>query len=228
VIEFPTLRPVPNALVGIMGADLSVHSDSSGRFRLAHVPSGTRDVTVRTIGLAPTTFAITTRSGGTLDTTIAVGQSGQLLKEVTVLASRTVRVDRTGFTERMRVGLGNFLTQEEIEKRPAYDLYGYLQRVPGLIYRTGYGHAGRSEGTVRGIVMHGGGALGDGFCTPNFFLDGMYYPLDQGLESLQSLALFAQPAYLKGIEVYEHGATIPPQFDRSFINGCGSVVIWTK
>ncbi len=217
-------QPIPIALIGVIGADLSARADSAGRFRLAAVPAGTRAIVVRAIGLAPTTVVLAARSGGAIDTVIRVGDSGQLLAEVSVLATRPTLVDRTGFAERVKVGNGHFLTQADIERSPAPDLYGFLERVPELTYNITVVH----EQIVRRVLMRGGSTMGSGFCAPSFFLDGMYYRLDDGPEPLQSLTIFAQTVYLKGIEVYRPGTTIPPQFDRSSSTGCGSVVIWTK
>jgi len=76
--------------------------------------------------------------------------------------------------------------------------------------------------------MHSAIGLRSPFCTPSFFLDGAYFPLDVGVEPLQSLVAFAQTTNLKAIEVYSQVGTIPQRFDHSSTTGCGSVVIWTK
>lgn len=217
-------RPIPIALVGVVGADLSTRADSSGRFRLARIPAGTRAITVRSIGLAPTTLVLTIRAGETADTTIRIENTIQALREVTVLATKAKPVDNTGFEERIRVGLGNFITETEIEKRPATDLYGFLARIPGLTYNITV----VNEAIVRRVLMHGGSGLGSSFCTPAFFLDGQKFELDNGSQPLETLVQMAQTAWLKGIEVYSRTGSIPQRFDYSGSTGCGSVVIWTK
>jgi hypothetical protein len=217
-------RPIAGALVGVNGTDLSTRSDSSGRFRLSRVPAGTRAMTVRAIGLAPTMFTLAPRSGETVDTALTVEQNGQLLPELKILATRPTRPDRTGFAERARMGFGYFMTEAEIEKRPGADLYSFLMRMPGLIYNVTGGAPGRAG---RRVVMRGTGLSGS-YCLPSFYLDGMYYQLDDGPEPLQSLEMFVQAENLKGIEVYESAGSVPPKFDRSGTTGCGSVVIWTK
>jgi hypothetical protein len=217
-------RPIPVALVGMIGADLSTRADSSGHFRLSRIPAGTRAITVRSIGLAPTTLVFTLRAGETADTTIRIENTIQALREVTVLATRAKPVDNTGFDERIRVGLGNFITETEIEKRPATDLYGFLARVPGLIYNITVAN----DQMIRRVLMHGGSGLGSSFCTPTFFLDGQKFELDSGPQPLETLVQMAQTAWLKGIEVYSRTGSIPQRFDYSGSTGCGSVVIWTK
>ncbi|MFI5310749.1 MAG: carboxypeptidase regulatory-like domain-containing protein [Gemmatimonadales bacterium] len=219
-------RPIAGALVGINGTDLSTRSDNAGRFRLGRVPAGTRAMTIRAIGLAPTMLTIAPRSGEIIDTAVTVEQGAQVLPELKVLATRSTRPDRTGFTERARMGFGHFLTEADVERRPGADLYSFLMRMPGLIYNVSGGAPGRAG---RRVLMRGSG-LGSGspYCTPNFYLDGTYYLLDSEPEPLLSLALFVQSDNLKGIEVYESSGSIPPKFDRSGTTGCGSVIIWTK
>ena len=217
-------RPIAGALVGVNGAALSTRTDSTGRFRISRVPAGTRAMTVRAIGLAPTMLTLAPRSGESVDTAFTVEQNGQLLPELKVLATRPTRLDRTGFAERTRIGIGHFVTEADIEKRPAVDLYGFLMRMSGLIYNVAGGRSGQATRTV---VMRSAFSAG-AYCTPSFFLDGVYYPLDPGAEPLESLTMFVQAENLKGIEAYESAGSIPPQFDRSGTTGCGSVVIWTK
>jgi hypothetical protein len=77
--------------------------------------------------------------------------------------------------------------------------------------------------------MRGGNGLSNvRFCTPSFFLDGMYFPLDDPRDPLGTLLNFARGDQLKGIEVYTSAGSIPPRFDRSSFTGCGSVVMWSK
>jgi hypothetical protein len=218
-------RPIAGALVGVNGTDLSARSDSSGRFRMSRVPAGTRAMTVRAIGLAPTMLTLAPRSGEAVDTAVTVEQNGQLLPELKILATRSTRPDRTGFTERAKMGLGHFMTEADIEKRPGADLYSFLMRMPGLIYNVTGGAPGQAG---RRVFMRGTGLGGGPYCLPSFYLDGTYYLLDPGPEPLESLANFVDASNLKGIEVYESSGSTPPKFDRSGTTGCGSVVIWTK
>jgi hypothetical protein len=229
VFDDATGQPIVGADVIDTDAETKATTSVSGAVQLAFLGVDSTVVQVRKIGYLPKTISVATSAADTVPFTVVLTPIAQTLPTVVT----TGKVQATGafadFERRRLIGLGHFMTEEEIEKRPSFDLIGYLQRMPGLMYNIAYGQSSaHSEGVVERFLMRGGSGLGSGFCTPNFFLDGMYYPLDEGARPLQSLALFAQPQYLKGIEVYENGAMIPAQFDRSPSTGCGSVVIWTK
>jgi hypothetical protein len=225
VFDDATGEPIVGADVIDTDAETKLKTSVSGAVQLSFLGVDSTVVQVRKIGYIPKTFSVATGAADTVPVTVVLKPIAQTLPTVVTTGAARATGAFADFELRRRAGLGHFITQEEIEKRLAFDLYGYLERVPGLTYNI----AGAPNGqAVRRILMHGGAGLGTGFCTPNFFLDGMYYPLDEGNEPLFSLTLFAQPAYLKGIEVYESSGTIPAQFDRSSSTGCGSVVIWTK
>ena len=223
-----TGEPIAGADVLDTGAETRASTSVSGAVQLSFLGVDSTVVQVRKIGYVPRTFTVATGAADTVPLTVVLRPIAQSLPTVVTTGNAQAIGAFADFERRRAIGIGHFITPEEMEKKPAFDLYGYLQRIPGLIYNLADAHSGNSEGVVRTMLMHGGSGLGSGFCTPNFFLDGAYYPLDEGLEPLQSLTLFAQPQYLKGVEVYETTSTIPAQFDRSGSTGCGSVLIWTK
>jgi len=218
---------ISTAFVGVLGASGTTHVDSAGRFRLPGVAAGTRAVQVRAIGMAPTTLALDLPVGVTVDTTIRVEQRAQTLAGVEVLGQRDVLRDRTGFEERRKVAVGRFLTAAEIERYPTTEIATALERLPALhiivdpkdpkfrLYMRG-GQQSRNGKFSNGVHM----------CLPNYFVDGMSF--GSSAEAIEDVRRFIQVNDIRGVEVYTGGEIIPPQYDRSNINGCGSIIIWSK
>ena len=218
-VRTKTGERLPIAVVTLLGASGEIRVDSLGRFLVPRVPAGTRAIEVRSLGLAPTTILVDLKAGARLDTTVMLDAAAQSLAEVAVLGQKLDRADRSGFDERKHMGIGVFLTDEDIAKRPSTEIGTILSRVGSLhLNVTGAGWL---------ILMRGGNSMGGGrgaasnLCVPSFFLDGQ--PV-----SLQDIRTFVRTPDIKGIEVYTAAERIPAPFDRSSRTACGSVVIWSK
>ena len=194
-----------------------VHVDTTGHFRISGVPAGTRTFEARALGVAATTFSVDFKTGARVDTAITLDRVAQNLEEVAVVGTKPAHVDQSGFDERKALGIGHFLTDSDIAKRPSNEIGSILTRVPSLHLNVGRGGWA--------ILMRGGGMNGpaavSNLCVPSFFLDGQQV-------SLQDLRTFVQTPDIKGIEVYTAAERIPAQFDRSSKTACGSVVVWSK
>jgi hypothetical protein len=81
---------------------------------------------------------------------------------------------------------------------------------------------------MRGGQQSRNGKFSNGvhMCLPNYFVDGMSF--GSSAEAIEDVRRFIQVNDIRGVEVYTGGEIIPPQYDRSNINGCGSIIIWSK
>lgn len=209
-------RSMRDATVSIIGTQRSAHTDVDGTFRIDHIPAGTRTVEVRYVGLLPMIAALEFATNGARDTLFSIGKKAQLLNPVAVRAELTLPswMERSGFEDRRKVGLGGFVTEEEIKRHTYPELVTVLEGVRGV--RVEF----RLVMGVMGIpFMLSGGRR----CSPNFFLDGTYQPVD-----FPQLSGFVTPEQIKGIEAYSSPGTVPPQFDMFTSTHCGSIVIWTR
>lgn len=66
VTEASAGGPLPGALLRIDGLVLETATDSSGAFRLAPVPAGTREIEVSYFGFQPYTMTVEVPAGGTV------------------------------------------------------------------------------------------------------------------------------------------------------------------
>lgn len=223
-------RPLSTGVLRIKGTDRSARADSSGSFRLAGIPAGTRSVEVRAVGLAPFEFAMAFETAKERDTLITVDRQAQALAAVTVHDTkpqanyRDRSLERNGFFERQKQGLGAFLTEEIINAHTYPDLAEVLRNARGVTVsqdRTPYPMPYlRSGSSINGNI--------NGRCIPNYYLDGMRIRVDFKDYPFTALNALVLPQSIKAVEVYASAGTIPAQFDNSALSDCGSIVIWTR
>lgn len=137
-------------------------------------------------------------------------------------------MERSGFEQRRKMGLGGFLTEQDIARHGYQELISVLEVVRGV--RVEWNSDKRSSSGystpmpfLLGISSPQGGVL----CRPNFFLDGAPFPVRRP-DDYHDLSAMLPPVQIKGIEVYSNPGTIPAQFDLTSSTGCGSIVIWTR
>ena len=116
-------RPIRLATIFVDGSAVSAASDDSGRFVLRGLSAGRNGFTVTKIGYAPVSFETSLLSDSMIVLSIPM-RSVQVMDPVKVSAARiNAYLDRTGFQERKRVGLGTFLTPEKSTRwRPEWPL----------------------------------------------------------------------------------------------------------
>lgn len=206
VLDGRTRRPVAAAEVSVPDRAAVVTSNRMGRFVLTGLPVGAHELSVRHIGYAPLTHAVSVRPGITTDVEIGLSTDPVELAPLVATVERPRRLEIKGFYERKHwgelLGLGTFITEEDIERwRPlrVSDLVSMLVPSVGPELRNRRGFSGLNR-TCRMAVYLDGTAVGGN-------LDSFVKPLEVG-----------------GIEVYKGLASTPAEF----AGRCGAVVVWTK
>ena len=220
IVTDTTLRPLGAADVSVIGVSARVVTSENGRFRILQVPPGQYLLVVRRIGYAPTSGIIGVLSDDTLRLSYTLARSNNLLDTVRI-RERRVSIRMLGFEQRRVEGLGQFITQEELERRGSLAATDVLRNVRGLdVSRI---TSSQFAGTVALSRREGGTFNGEtsGACPMQVLLDGIVLPRTFNLDLLPS------PKQIAGIEVYTGPATTPPQFggpDRR----CGVIAVWTR
>jgi len=215
------LLPLGAADVSVVGIGARVVTGDNGRFRMLQVPAGQYLLVVRRIGYAPTSGIIDVRPSDTLRLAYTLVRSANLMDTVRV-TGRRVTMRMRDFEKRRLEGVGQFVTQEEIERR------GSLQTSDFLRYMRGVQVSVNTTQVFGGTQVYsrreGGGFDGNQqqqYCPMQVYLDGIVLP------AYFNLDLLPPPKQVAGIEVYSGAATVPPMFsgpDRR----CGVVAIWTR
>lgn len=145
----------------------------------------------------------------------------QVMNTVNVTAERiTAYLARTGFLERRRLGLGNFLSPGQVDSMAPLIMTPaqFLRGVAGIDV-----HCELSSRVVRSRWQPGCLWL---------FIDGVPHRVEQ----IDSLGL--TPGGVAAIEVYDRPSVVPIEFQGSLPqkqsrgmstgSGCGAIAVWTK
>lgn len=210
------LVPMHSAEVSVVGTGVRVVTSENGKFRFMRVPPGQYLMVVRRIGYAPTSGMVEVHPRDTLRLSYTLSRSIVAMDTVRV-TERRVSLRMLEFETRRSQGQGQFVTQEQIEKRNSLQAFDYLRQLRGIdvsrITNTAF------AGTVA-LSKREGNIMGGG-CAMQILLDGIILPANFNLE------LLPPPKQLAGIEVYSGAATVPAQFggvDRR----CGLIAFWTR
>jgi hypothetical protein len=202
-------RPVIGALVALTraGADhplALVEADSTGDFAFPRVPVGSYTISIRRIGYQELTEDVLLQAAVRTEITASLVPVAMNVEPVFVTVQRRASMAMADFERRRALGIGKFVTREDIEARRPRQVSDMFRAVPGVRVvpdRNGDAH----------LLVRGG-------CKPNLYIDGV------AAYEAMSLDLILHPDDVEGIEVYTT-ASAPPQYARS---ACGVVVVWTR
>lgn len=219
VLDDATDEPIAGALVNLldtMGARLgAVETSADGRFLLPLERPGNYRLAAQRLGYAPATSTLLqVRDSGVLDVGFRLTPEPVRLNPVEVRAKpRRSRLETEGFYRRRQLGIGRFMTTEEIEKRHGSFVSDVLRMEPSVRIRY--------DPRRLGWDVFFAGTIGP--CPPWLVLDGVPIETDPSM-SLDDLVV---PSDIEALELYPRGAGVPSQYggQRAF---CGVILIWTK
>jgi hypothetical protein len=212
VLDHESGMPLGGAQVGLPDLRMGALADAEGRVRLTGIPEGRHTLEVRLIGFRTERLLIAFAPDELVEGEV------ELMLEAIAVDGLEVTVEgqlpglrRNGFYGRRQMGMGSFLTREQIRARAALTVPEALKGVQGTRLRptrgaTGYHILQSRFGSDCNVLI-----WIDGIPSTAADLEGM------GTERIE------------GIEVY-HGSTLPPQFNQMGARGysqCGAAVIWT-
>jgi hypothetical protein len=193
------------------GTSTSQLSDSTGRFTFGTLPPGVYVLDVDGLGYATVSDTVTVAAGSLTDIVVRLSPSAVPIPSITVVA-RSRRLDAVGFYERRRVGIGTFMTWQEIAKRNPTMTSDILRGSRGVALNN------RRRGGAGSIASARGG------CVHRFAIDGVsigpFYSLDD---------MLAQ--HIEAIEIYNGPSEVPMAFHSMGAltqQNCGLIVIWTR
>jgi hypothetical protein len=217
VVRDTLARPLHLVAITALGRDTSVVTDDSGRFALTKLPPGPTSISVLRIGYRPIAFEADLPADSTLMVAIRL-QPVTTLAAVVTSAERVGKyLARTGFPERMHMGIGSFLSPEKIDSlsrivtRPAE----LLRELRGLDVQC----------ANAGCIVH---TRRPPDCLL-LFIDGVF--ADGQIDDQLTVGGIA------AIEVYERPSKVPAEFQgklpekRGLLSrgaGCGAIAVWTK
>jgi len=161
-----TQELLPGVSITLEGTDFGTATDGEGRYRLTGVPAGAYNLRAGFVGYEPLVRSNIALSSGNVNTlSLELNAAPQALSEVTVTASRAIRVA----TAETPLSVQR-LTTEEIKSNPGgnFDISKVVQSLPGVAG----GGSGGTAGFRNDIIIRGG--------APNenvYYLDGIEVPV---------------------------------------------------
>lgn len=209
-------RAIEGAVVTVQDAGTGGTTDSRGAFRMTRLPSGTRSVVVRKLGYTPVQVAVDLSAITPAQVSVRLNKPAQALETVAVKGRYETALQKTGFLDRQREGLGRYITAEEIQRRNAPMFSDLFHTYPG--FRVERGAGGNAIRSTRNL----GGSGREGGCV-TFWVDRVQYRETQP----GSIDFYLQPDQVMGIETYT-AATAPFEFTDNRDSSCSVVVVWTN
>lgn len=236
VLSDSTERPIANAEVSIGALQLIVRSDSAGNFTLGGITAGRYTVTIRAVGFAPFSSAMTFAAGEKMEADLLLRPSSQTLERVDVTAKKGSgnhpRIAE--FDERRKSGFGSYITQDEFDKADGRKLADVLTgKIPGLSSAM-YSNR-RALIANRGVISVNQRRSGDetdkalgakARCYVQVIVDGILRyggRMGEALLDIDSI----DPTHIAAAEYYTV-SQLPVQFNMSSGAACGTLVIWLR
>ncbi len=204
-------KPIEDVEITALKTGSTVRTDTAGAFALSALPAGSIDMSFRRLAFAPILVALRISANDTTEIEVTLSVVAQQLTGVVTLAAPEHRRILDAFEANSKLGIGYFITRNDILERHPTMLSDMMRTVPGArLVPNNFG------GTALRF-----GRTGRSDCPPQFFIDGIQVS-DFGLDEMP-------PVDVEGIELYAGSAGLPPQYNRinSTVN-CGTVVIWTR
>ncbi len=221
VIELLGNRPVAEATVILFSDSVTVvastKTDSGGNFLVKAPTVGVYSIRVRKFGyMGGETGNMELALPDEYQITIKTPRVSPVLSGVKVTAKKTRGFEfLQGFEERRAAGLGQFITQNEINDKNSQTV-GELLRG-----RIGVGVEPGPNGWYLITSTRGGRSIQNNACLMDIFMDGI--PMDQ-----EAIQMSTRPVDLEAIEIYSGPATVPTQFKKQTTGSCGVVLMWTR
>jgi hypothetical protein len=227
VLRDSTDKPLPETAVSISALNRTTRTNYLGEFRLDNLAAGTYVLVFRHVGFTPRTDTIVVKPGETRDgefglSTVPVELSAQ--KTVATATEPSTFIDKSTereFNDRMKIGLGHFVTDSMLRKDAdtrnfAYYLRAHFPGVRVVDLRFEQILASGRKSCPGSAFSCGSGAA---VCPIEVYVDGMLKaPYDFQQVKSEDFA---------AVEFYTDGATMPARFNRTS-HDCGVILLWTR
>lgn len=225
VVDAASAVPIPYVEVWlvrdqhVVTSEVSI-TDASGRFDVHADGNGTYALYSRRIGYSPVVTSV-----GELHQLDSLSVSIKLAAVATALPT-TITTGRnalrdlllSGFDHRRALGLGAFITYDEIQRKGTPALSELLREIPGVSVR----------GTGARVNVQMGRASEMSRCEPLIYMDGQRATHSADPPNIIGELLAGTPGTaLEAVEVYRGRSELPAEFADPDAR-CGVIVVWTR
>jgi hypothetical protein len=198
--------------VEVVGTDQVALTNEKGEFNMAKLPAGSHVLLACHLGYGAQTVAVDLSPHQAQRVSLELTKFVASIAPVIVNAKRSSSLDKIGFTQRQKNGMGYYLGPEQIQIMHPQYLSDILRSVPGL----------RVTSTADGdVISSSRGASGMGDCV-QYFVDDMPWQSSTPGDINQ----FVNGNEVMAAEVYQ-ASTTPAQYTTG-MGGCTTIVLWTR
>jgi hypothetical protein len=200
--------------VELVGTEKIALTNEQGDFTLSKLPAGSHVLLARHLGFGAQTVAVDLTPHEPQRVSVKLPKFVAIIDPVVVNAKRTASLDRVGFSQRQKNGMGYYLGPEQIAMMHPQYLTDVLRRVPSLRVSSS-GQGGDVVSSSRGTS-----SLTGGDCVQYYLDDMPWQSAEPG-----DINNFVNGNEIAAVEVYQ-GSTTPGQYMRAG-GGCTTIVLWT-
>jgi hypothetical protein len=226
-VRDPDARPIPG--VGVRAPEARTLTDSLGRFVLRGLSGDSVRLELRGIGYRPLTLTVSLRAPVD-DLNLVMQLDRTVLPEIRTTARPTKpakylgTTKYDGFFQRQKLGLGTFITREQIERMNAFHTLEILRGVPGINVNIGNGDP--TDADIRIPRCFGGNSRVTVWIDGKMQLTRSRDPGHPGRDiALAEELARITPSNIEMVEIYRGASQIPGVFHW---DGCAVIAIWTR
>jgi hypothetical protein len=226
-------KPIADAEVSVPALNRTVRTNADGLFQISDLPSGTHRILVRKLGYGPLDVSLAFAPRERVERRIVLG-TVSVLSTVDVKAKR-LDPGMRDFEEQRALGIGRFLTRDDLERQRMTRMTEVLMMVNGIRFKPlanrQYASAGHRPPVGMGHCYYFEGPHADSArtCVPvnecfmQVYLDNHPLFLGRDGETVPDLSRF-RPDEIEAVEVYASGAETPSKYS-GLGTSCGSIVL---
>jgi protocatechuate 3,4-dioxygenase beta subunit len=209
--------PIANAEITLLDLDAKTTSNDRGEYSFTGIVPGSHRIYVRKIGYAEMEIPFDVEEAERRERDIVLSRI-TVLDSVAVVGKHLARDEEMRvFDEHRKIGLGKFLTAEDLEKARGGKLISLIYQWPSLTVDTRRGLAFGKRGIT---------SLRSGSCVIPIYLDGQKMTSDPPKPDDMTLNDIA-PETLAGVEYFPGGASMPIEYNR-LNNRCGVFLLHSR
>jgi hypothetical protein len=200
-------------------------TDAQGLFSYTLRRPGSYHIRVGRTGYATTTPRLVTGAHSYINVEVRLKSDAVLMAPLTVVA-RSASIATPvldNFHERMRLGLGTYITREDVQRIRPVAVSDLVARIPGFFFSSA------ANGTSRNIYSGRSAGTSPG-CPAQIWVDGfLMNPRSTTSNEIMGMTLdeAVHPDDIEGIEIYRGLATVPAEF-MSLDARCAVIAVWTR
>jgi len=218
IVTDTNLVPLRGAFVSILNSSIRVGTGPNGRFRITRIPPGQFLLIVKRGGYRPTSAMVDVKALDTLRLAYTLSEAPITTLSGVTVTEKAVSLRMVEFEARKKLGMGQFMDSEEIERRNTVYATELMRKFTNM--QVAPSHS-KSMTEYFALSTREGGSISVGACPMTVYIDQVPMPTPFNLD------LLPPPKDIGGIEVYGGSSTIPPQFSGPN-RGCGVILVWTK